>query len=248
MTKKRAPSSGKPHSARPLPETPLAYEKKHVELLEAAAALFAQSGFHNASIRDLSRATGRSLSGLYYYFRTKEELLFQIQHHCYGTLLAAAREAIANTTSPREKLVVFIRHHLAYFRHNMNEMKVLAHEDLTLVGDYGERILALKREYSRILIDIVAELEAALPRAPHRPSPEVTAFLLFGAMNWLYTWPRRLRQLPAEALADAIGHIFLEGYPGSQAPGGSGKRERYAVPAFWKDSLVLAKTDRKEGS
>jgi TetR/AcrR family transcriptional regulator, cholesterol catabolism regulator len=243
---KKTPSSAKPRAVRPAPETPLAYEKNHVELLEAAAALFAQSGFHNASVRDLSRATGRSLSGLYYYFRTKEELLFQIQHHCYGTLLASAREAIAGATSPRERLITFIHHHLAYFRHNMNEMKVLAHEDLTLVGEYGERILALKREYSRVLIDIVADLEAELPRRAHRPTPEITAFLLFGAMNWLYTWPRRLRQLPAEDLADAIARIFLEGYP--EAFGAPGRRERYVAHAFWGESLLLDKPTRKENS
>ena len=226
------------------PETPLAYEAKHVELLEAAAALFARNGFHNASIRDLSRATGRSLSGLYYYFDTKEELLFQIQHHCYGTLLASAREAVDRGTSGREKLTTFVHHHVGYFRHNMNEMKVLAHEDLTLVGEYGERIIALKREYSKLLIDIVAELESELPRRQHRPSPEITAFLIFGAMNWLYTWPRRLRQLPAETVADAVTRIFIEGYSG--ASGASGKREPLEPPVFWGDNLVLGKAIRKE--
>ena len=233
-------------TTRKRPETPLAYEAKHVELLEAAAALFAKNGFHNASIRDLSRVTGRSLSGLYYYFDTKEELLFQIQHHCYGTLLASAREAIDRGASGREKLTTFIHHHLGYFRHNMNEMKVLAHEDMTLVGEYGDRILALKREYSKLLIDIVADLEAELPRRQHRPSPEVTAFLIFGAMNWLYTWPRRLRQLPAETVADAVTRIFIEGYSG--AYGASGKREPFEPPAFWGESLVLGKAARKEGA
>jgi len=227
------------------PDTPLAYEAKHVELLEAAAALFAKSGFHNASIRDLSRATGRSLSGLYYYFSTKEELLFQIQHHCYGTLLASARDAVEQADAPREKLDVFIHHHLGYFRHNMNEMKVLAHEDLTLVGEYGERILSLKRDYSRLLIDILSALEVDLPRKQRRPSPEMAAFLLFGAMNWLYTWPRRLRSLPAESIADAVSRMFLEGYSGPFQR--AEKRERTEAPAFWGESLVLGKQPPRRG-
>ncbi|HET9234964.1 MAG TPA: hypothetical protein VFP10_12560, partial [Candidatus Eisenbacteria bacterium] len=173
-----------------------------------------------------------------------EDLLFQIQHHCYGTLLASAREAIDREDEPREKLLVFIHHHLGYFRHNMNEMKVLAHEDLTLAGEYGERILALKREYSRLLVDIVAELDAELPHRQRRPSPEIAAFLLFGAMNWLYTWPRRLRQLPAEQLADAVARTFLEGYSGAFLA--SGRRDRSEAPAFWNESLVLGKAARKE--
>jgi AcrR family transcriptional regulator len=116
---------------------PDAYEAKHLEVLSAATALFASRGFHKTSVRELARATDRSLAGLYYYFSGKDELLFQIQHHCYGTLLDSVRIALKEASSPEEELVTFISHHLGYFRRNMDEMKVLAHEDLTLTGSYG---------------------------------------------------------------------------------------------------------------
>jgi len=214
----------------------IAYEEKHLELLKEAASLIAKNGYHNTSMRDLARATGRSLSGLYYYIPGKEELLFQIQHHCYATLLEIAREALADARSPREKLLVFLSHHLGFFRSNMDEMKVLAHEDLTLTGTYGERILAIKREYSQILIDIMSEYEEALPTATEHPSPEMAAFILFGAMNWLYTWPRRLRTLPAEELAAAVAQIFLCGYPGCPVPPLAGMRDSILCPPqrFWE--------------
>ena len=63
----KIPSQGSPAAT--------AYEARHIELLKAAAALFAQRGFHRTSIRDLARSTGRSLAGLYYYFSGTEELL-----------------------------------------------------------------------------------------------------------------------------------------------------------------------------
>lgn len=191
-----------------------AYEAKHLEVLQAAASLFARRGFHEASLRELSRKTGRSLSGLYHYFKGKEELLYQIQHHCYTGLLVNVRQVLEGADTPHQKLVYFISHHVGYFRRHMDEMKVLAHEDLTLTGEYGKRILELKREYSQILIDIVADYAvSALPR-PHRPPAEVAAFVLFGMMNWLYTWPRSLRRLPPEVLAEHIVQIFLCGFPG----------------------------------
>jgi AcrR family transcriptional regulator len=215
-----------------------AYEEKHLELLRAAASAIARHGYHNTSMRDLARAAGRSLSGLYYYFSGKEELLFQIQHHCYSTLLDIAREALAGVESPREKLLVFISHHIGFFRRNMDEMKVLAHEDLTLTGEYGARILEIKREYSQILIDIMAEYEAEVSPASSsgHPSAEMAAFILFGAMNWLYTWPRRLRKLPAEELAAAVAQVFLCGYPECPAPALAGMRDSiFCSPQrFWK--------------
>ena len=83
----------------------MAYEKKHLEILKVAAAVFAKQGYHNTPVRDLSRATGRSLSGLYYYFSGKEELLYQIQYHCYSTLLVTVQTTLANAVSPQDKLL-----------------------------------------------------------------------------------------------------------------------------------------------
>lgn len=213
-----------------------AYEEKHLDLLKAAAALFARRGFHDASVRDLARETGRSLAGLYYYFSGKEELLYQIQHHCYSTLIASVGPLLEKETTPRGRLLAFISNHLGFFRHNMDEMKVLAHEDLTLGGEYGERILELKREYSATLAGIVSEFAAETPGEFARPDPDMAAFILFGAMNWLYTWPRRLRDLPAEELATAIAQIFLCGYPGCPVSSLAGiEREISCSPReFWK--------------
>jgi AcrR family transcriptional regulator len=219
-------------------KTVTAYEDKHLELLRAAAAIIARDGYHNTSMRDLAGAAGRSLSGLYYYFSGKEELLFQIQHHCYSTLLDIARKALIGVPSPREKLLVFISHHIGFFQANMDEMKVLAHEDLTLTGEFGARILDIKREYSQILIDIVSEYETEVAPTPDHPSPEMAAFILFGAMNWLYTWPRRLRQLPAEELAGAVAQVFLCGYPGCPATALVGMRDSISCSPqrFWESS------------
>lgn len=227
--------------------TDLAYEKKHLDLLKAAADLFARQGYHDTSVRDLARGTGRSLSGLYYYFSGKDELLFQIQHHCYGTLQNTVQKALQNTKSGQDRLLTFISHHVAFFRHNMNEMKVLAHEDVTLTGNYGKQIVELKREYSQILIDILIDCEKELPRVTGRPSPEVAAFILFGAMNWLYTWPRRVRDLPAEQLATDIAQIFLCGFPGCPGATMDGvQRSILCAPQdFWKESVTRS---RKTGS
>ncbi len=212
------------------------YEEKHVEVLKAAAALFAHRDFHKTSVRDLARATRRSLSGLYYYFASKEELLYQIQHHCYATLLESVETALAGLSTPHEKLLTFISHHVGYFRRHMDEMKVLAHEDLTLGGEYGQKILELKRRYSQVLVDIIRAYAAREGRERELPSPEMGAFILFGMMNWLYTWPKRLRSRPPEEVAEAIAQIFLCGYPGCTASDQATLRDQIQCSGqrFWK--------------
>jgi AcrR family transcriptional regulator len=214
-----------------------AYEAKHLEVLKSAASLFAQKGFHEASLRELARKTGRSLAGLYHYFTGKEELLYQIQHHCYSGLLAHVRQVLDDAQTPHEKVVCFISHHIVYFRRHMDEMKVLAHEDQTLSGARGKKILDLKREYSQILIDIVAEYAISVMPRPRRPPAEVAAFVLFGMMNWLYTWPKSIRNLPPELLAEHIAQIFLCGFPGCPGTTLATVRENLLCTpqrTFWK--------------
>ena len=224
---------------------PDAYEAKHLEVLRAATALFARRGFHKTSVRELARATDRSLAGLYYYFSGKDELLFQIQHHCYGTLLDSVRIALKEASTPEEELVTFISHHLGYFRRNMDEMKVLAHEDLTLTGSYGRRLLDLKRRYSQVLVEIVDRLGGDSGHPADAPTAEMAAFVLFGMMNWLYTWPRKLRNRPAEEIAEAIARMFLGGYPGSPQAALAAVRGNIAgtKSRFWDGSTTPPRSE-----
>jgi AcrR family transcriptional regulator len=72
------------------------YDRKLEGILRQAAAVFCERGYHQASIRDISRATGVSLAGLYYYFSSKEQLLYLIQRHTFETLIAQARAVLAS--------------------------------------------------------------------------------------------------------------------------------------------------------
>src|SRR5499427_9410034 len=84
-------------------------------ILRTSAAIFAEKSYHSTSMRDISRATGVSLAGLYHYCKSKEELLFLIQDHCFGRVLERFEQRIQETQDPLEKLRVFIDNHLSFF-------------------------------------------------------------------------------------------------------------------------------------
>ena len=190
-----------------MPET-RAYDDKLARILQTAAAIFAEKGYHDTSIRDISRATGVSLSGLYYYFRSKEELLFLIQDHCFGSVLATAQASLAGETNPERRLRLFIENHLRYFLSNMKEMKVLSHEARSLSGDYRRLVNNKKRQYTDLCIRILTELAPAEPAIDAR----VAAYSLFGMMNWIYNWYKPGQDSPAAELADQMSQLFLKGY------------------------------------
>jgi TetR/AcrR family transcriptional regulator, cholesterol catabolism regulator len=182
------------------------YDDKLLRILRSSAVIFAEKGYHSASIRDISAATGISLSGLYYYFRSKEELLFLIQDHCFGTLLERLAEALPAVSDPEGRLRLFIRSHLRFFLANQPEMKVLSHEADVLTGDFRTRVSARKRAYAdqaqRLLADLLPEDGVEIRTA---------TFSLFGMLNWIYTWYRPERDGSADELADTMTHIFLNG-------------------------------------
>jgi TetR/AcrR family transcriptional regulator, cholesterol catabolism regulator len=203
------------------------YDEKLQKILKTAAKIFADKGFHKTSVRDISRATRMSLAGLYYYFRTKEELLYLIQERCFVTLLQRWEQAATAETDVRTRIRVFAENHLSFFLHNMHEMKVMAHEDESLTGEFNEKILVLKRRYVKVIMDLIAELRER--RDAKGIDLRVATFSLFGMMNWIYTWYQPKRDLPLRQLTEQMLRIYFFGL----LQGG-------AVEASWFDATVTA--------
>ncbi len=206
------------------------HDEKLALILRTAAAIFAEKGYHQASIRDISRATGISLSGLYYYVRSKEEILFRIQEHAFSTVRENVLRLMAEGGTPEEKLSKLVENHLRFFVTNMQEMKVLSHEATALTGDARRRVNDLKRRYTELAMGLLREIEP-------RKSPEdlrVATFALFGMMNWIYNWYRPGRDLQVEELAAEMTRIFLKGFPGESQPRDPVEGTTEPQPSIWR--------------
>ena len=185
------------------------YDEKLQRILKASAKIFAEKGFHHTSVRDIARATNMSLSGLYYYFTTKEELLYLIQERCFVTLLQCWEQAPDSQTDVRARIRAFAENHLSFFLHNMPEMKVMAHEDESLTGEFQDKILVLKRRYVKVIIDLIGDLQQK--HGGKAIDLRVATFALFGMMNWIYTWYQPKRDLPLPQLVDQMLRIYFFG-------------------------------------
>lgn len=209
-----------------------AYDEKLESILRTAAQIFAEKGYDKASIRDIARATGVSLSGLYYYFNSKEELLFLIQDHAFGTLLGNLERLLDGVTEPHRRLRILMENHLRYFIANKYEMKVLSHEAEALSGDYRRRVNAKKRRLTETALEILQEL-----RPDGDIDPRVATFAMFGMMNWLYNWHRPERDVPLDKIVDDMYRIFVEGYLPAGATVPAGARETApgeTRPSIWR--------------
>jgi TetR/AcrR family transcriptional regulator, cholesterol catabolism regulator len=191
------------------------YDRQLAKILEHATAIFYEKGYEGASIRDLSRSCGMSLAGLYYYFESKEKLLYVIQRHLFLSVMDLVRERLQDENDPERRVRIFILAHLEYFLDNPKSMKVLSHEDDVLKDELGKDIAKLKRQYYHCGADIVEELKKAKGL---EFNSRVAVLSLFGMMNWIYTWYNPKVDGGAKQLAQEIGDVFLRGIYSSPTP------------------------------
>jgi AcrR family transcriptional regulator len=203
-----------------MPASETRFDQRLAEILVHATDVFYQKGYEGASMRDLSRSSGVSLSGLYYYFESKEKLLYLIQKHTFSTIVERLRERLKDVANPEMRVRVFILNHLEYFLANQKAMKVLSHEDDVLKNGYGSEIAAIKREYYRICVGLLDELQQ---EKGLEFSSRLAVLSLFGMMNWIYTWHNPRVDANARDLANQMGDIFLKGVTAAKA-GKNGKR------------------------
>ncbi|MGH9521776.1 MAG: TetR/AcrR family transcriptional regulator [Terriglobales bacterium] len=192
------------------------FDRRLAEVLAFGTEVFYEKGYEGASMRDLSRASGMSLAGLYYYFESKEKLLYLIQKHTFSTIMLMLRQKLADVDEPEQRLRIFIHNHLEYFLANLKAMKVLSHEDEALKGSLGSEIAVMKREYYQLCRGIVEDFRRA--RGLNGVSPRLAVLSLFGMMNWIYTWHDPRRDASAAEIADQMTEIFLRGLLGVGRP------------------------------
>jgi AcrR family transcriptional regulator len=206
-----------PRRHRAAPAAVTRFAKRLAEILGHATDVFCKKGYEGASMRDLSRASGMSLAGLYYYFESKERLLFLIQKHTFTTIVQRLKGRLEGVSDPEKQIRIFIQNHLEYFLANQASMKVLSHEADALKNGFASDVAAIKREYYRICVGLLDELKRDREL---EFSTRIAVLSLFGMMNWIYTWHNSRVDADAEQLAREMSDIFLRGV----MAGGKGRR------------------------
>jgi TetR/AcrR family transcriptional regulator, cholesterol catabolism regulator len=201
--------------------SPSRFDLRLAKILAHATSVFYEKGYEGASMRELSRASGISLAGLYHYFESKEKLLYLIQKHTFNTIIEQLRARLSGVEDCEQRIRIFILNHLEYFLANQKAMKVLSHEADVLKNEFGENIAAIKREYYRICLDMLEELKRVKGL---QFSSRIAVLSLFGMMNWIYTWYNPRVDGKAKELAQQMGDVFLQGICGA----GKARKKRSA--------------------
>ena len=187
----------------------MAIEARYHDILRAACDVFARRGFHQASIREIARAAGLSLAGLYHYVGGKDELLFLVLDRSLEALAAELDDALTIAEAPDARLLALIQTHLDFgFRHAA-ALKII-NRDFELLSDPERSEIAAKRQsYIQRGLTILRELDR-----DGRSGDELLSAtnLLLGMLNGIATRPFVRSDEDARTLAGKVGRLFLYGF------------------------------------
>jgi TetR/AcrR family transcriptional regulator len=198
------------------------YDDQRTLILARAAELFARRGYSATTMNDVAAACAASKATLYHYFRDKPALLARIALAHVERLEAVVDAVRGRRLAPASELRALIEAFMAVYAGAQHEHRVLT-EDVKFLPD-GERD-AVESAQKRVVAAFAATIARVRPDLKPRATP--LAMLLFGMINWTFTWLKPDGALTHADLAPMVVQLFFGGLPAVQ--GAAAKRRSRAA-------------------
>jgi AcrR family transcriptional regulator len=185
------------------------------QVSRVACRIFRERGYHATSMRAISSALGWQPAALYYYYASKEELLFSIMENAVDTLTAYVREHVDPEDPPPERLRQAITAHITLIADHLDELSVFLHEMKSLSSRKREVIQAKSARYEHIFRDILHDGIESGEFAIE--NPRLARYLILSACNWIYNWYRPEGSYRPADIASTFNDMILNGVSGGPA-------------------------------
>jgi AcrR family transcriptional regulator len=191
------------------------YEDQRSMILAHAAGLFAKRGYPSTSMNQVAEACHLSKATLYHYYRDKYSLLVSIAEGHVSHLAALVDDAQALSLTGEERLRYFIHRIVEAYAGAQDAHRVLTEDVKFLEPDDRERILYKERLVVAAFSAAVTEMRPELAAA-HLAKP--LTMLLFGMVNWMFTWIKADGPLDHAAMGPIVADLFIGGIGKVEAP------------------------------
>ena len=191
------------------------FDGQREQILAAAAQLFATRGYTAATMNEVAAACGVSKATLYHYVRDKHDLLAQISGHHVARLLALVAAVQAQGLAPEAHLQALIERFMHAYASAEHQHRVLT-EDVKFLAD-AER-MAVLADQRRVVAAFAQAVAALRPDLQTAQLATPVAMLLFGMINWTFTWLKAQGPLTHQSLAPVVQQLFWGGLGAVQVP------------------------------
>ncbi len=179
------------------------------EILARAAELFYEKGYHATTIEDVAREVGMLKGSLYYYIRSKEDLLYELLLGIIVKGVEHASKAIEGVSDPTERLEKAVEAQIEHIIQNQTYVGLFLHEFNTLNGKRQKRIQEEMVKYQKIFVDAIREGQR------QGQFVEADTLLLtdaiLGMTNWIYRWYPGTRNPNLDSVKETFISFIMNG-------------------------------------
>ncbi|MEE8584853.1 MAG: TetR/AcrR family transcriptional regulator [Acidobacteriota bacterium] len=189
------------------------YEARRLEILRSAGAAFSRQGFSLATMEEIAEALDMTKGNLYYYFRSKQELLYFCQRYSLDRLLAEAEQILSN---PLPRPLQLHRLIVSQIRCMLDELSASsAHIEFRgLPEEQLQEIITRRDEYEGMMRRLVQEgIDSG---EFYGQEARLAVWAILGAINWMVQWYSPQGELSVEDVARQFAFFLTSSLTGPQ--------------------------------
>jgi AcrR family transcriptional regulator len=191
--------------------------RRDEEVLQAATKVFHERGYADATVQDVADELGILKGSLYYYIKTKEDLLFWLVEEAHASVGTILRDAAArDTLPPLDRLALYIRGLVEFNVDNLPRVSIYYHDFGRLSGPRLREVYRRRKDHEVWVVDMI-RLAQERGEVDSELDPEVLANCLFGTQIWLYRWYRPASGVSRDAVVEHVTRYALAGITGAGA-------------------------------
>jgi len=179
------------------------------EILNAAAQIFSQKGYHATSMQDIAEAVQLQKASLYHHISSKQDILLALLDKALDMLIECMQAVLQQPLTPDAKLRQAMCVYLETLLQHRDLAAVLLLEHRSLDPEYHARHIPRRDRFEKLWRELICEGQQQGIFNTHDPALASRAVL--GVLNWTITWYRDSGPLAPSVLAERLSDLFLSG-------------------------------------
>lgn len=180
------------------------------EIISVAVKLFSERGFRAVTIDDIASSMGFTKSAIYYYFKSKNQILWEIFTRIWDTYFEAIQVTVKSNLPPEEALAEIVTQHALNVMERKDWTAIYFREESELEDRQRRKIAKKKRQYDALIEEIY---EAGVRKGVFKDIPAHIAVTgILGMCNWIHVWYNEKGSISASRIAEYYSTLLSSGY------------------------------------
>lgn len=195
--------------------------KRGLQILDAAAQLFATRRYHEVRMDDIAAHAGVAKGTVYRYYRDKEDLYIALTIHGMHRLFAAVQNKTIGPGDPNQKLHDYITEIVRYYEQYPYFLELIQRVESSTSTATINALSAIRSQYYNLVVSLIRQLHR--DGKPATEDPELATLALFGIIRNILRftaqpWPKHLAEWIYHQFMHGLGALSLEHEPGAKPP------------------------------